>query len=52
MVSGQMPLMRRSSPFYNYKINKSGRSLPPYKYKDIHSYESELSRADLFVFTD
>ena len=24
----------------------------PYKSKEIHSYESELSRADLFVFTD
>ena len=36
---------------YNHNRNKSGRCAP-YKSKEIHSYESELSRADLFVFTD
>ena len=34
-----------------FNRNKSGRCAP-YKSKEVYSYESELSRADLFVFAD
>ena len=43
--------MTNYSAFHCQPENKSGRCAP-YKSEDIHSYESELSRADIFVFTD
>ena len=43
--------MTNYSAFHCQPENKSGRCAP-YKSKEIHSYESELSRADLFVFVE